>query len=106
MKKYIITLIREDGKKFNSVPVRRDEVEATAEAGMEFYEATGYTFHEYADPANGGCWFCSMKTEETLFFDSEFDTFVHESCLRKELQDHPDNPEAQIMSYLLEEGTE
>lgn len=52
-------------------------------------------------PQDGGCWFCFKKTED-MWFDSEFDTFLHEECLRKELNDNPENPEARIMKYLLE----
>lgn len=55
-----------------------------------------------ADPSSGGCWFCYTKTEDMLF-DTEFDTYVHEYCLRKELKENPGNPEAQIMKYLLED---
>lgn len=51
-------------------------------------------------PQDGGCWFCYKKTDDMLF-DTEFDTFLHEDCLRKELKECPENPEAQIMSYLL-----
>ena len=53
-------------------------------------------------PNNGGCWFCYTKTDN-MIFDTEFDTYLHENCLRSELEDNPDNPEAQIMSYLLED---
>lgn len=53
-------------------------------------------------PNMGGCWFCYTKTDE-MIFDTEFDTYLHENCLIKELQDNPENPEAQIMSYLLED---
>jgi hypothetical protein len=36
-----------------------------------------------------------------LVFDTEFDTFVHLSCLNEAVKD-PSDEEAQIMSYLLE----
>jgi hypothetical protein len=57
---------------------------------------------ERVDPGKGGCWFCYQKTDD-MIFDIEFDTFLHEECLRKELRENPDNPEAQIMAYLLED---
>lgn len=53
------------------------------------------------NPSQGGCWFCHTKTNDMLF-DTEFDTYLHEKCLRSELENCPENPEAQIMSYLLE----
>lgn len=53
-------------------------------------------------PSQGGCWFCQMDNEnEEMFFENEFDTFVHLSCLRSVLDKNPDHPEAQLMSYLL-----
>lgn len=48
------------------------------------------------------CWFCG-KSEGEMVFDTEFDTTLHLSCLKKELQLDPENPEANIMKYLLEE---
>ncbi|WP_172455358.1 hypothetical protein [Paenibacillus sp. BIHB 4019] len=53
-------------------------------------------------PNQGGCWFCSTKTDD-MVFDTEFDTYLHENCRRKELENDPDNIEAQIMSYLLKD---
>lgn len=52
-------------------------------------------------PHDGGCWFCYTKTNN-MIFDTEFDTFLHEECLRNELKADPNNPEAKIMSYLLD----
>lgn len=54
-------------------------------------------------PNEGGCWFCYRKSDGMLF-DTEFDTYLHEECLRKELAENPDNPEARVMSYLLDGG--
>lgn len=54
-------------------------------------------------PGDGGCWYCREDDEyEPLVFECEFDTYVHLSCLRWEV-DHTDNPEAKIQSYLLEQ---
>ena len=53
-------------------------------------------------PCEGGCWFCKQDDEsEILDFDNEFDTFVHISCIKKALQENPDDPEANIMKYLV-----
>jgi hypothetical protein len=49
------------------------------------------------------CWFCDHGGD--LVFDCEFDTAVHVECIRKALEEDPENPEAQIMSYLLTERT-
>jgi hypothetical protein len=46
-------------------------------------------------PHDGGCWYCCTKTEN-MWFSMEFDTYVHESCLREALEDKT-NREAQIM---------
>ena len=51
-------------------------------------------------PNHGGCWFC-YSAEGDMLFDTEFDTFVHEKCLRKALEDG-DSFEAPYMEYLLE----
>ena len=58
-------------------------------------------------PSKGGCWFCHEDdTNECLYFDCEFDTYVHKSCIKYELSIDPAsvnyNPEAEIMKYLLE----
>lgn len=59
----------------------------------------------FREPEEGGCWFCFTESDDMLF-DSEFDTNVHVSCLKNVLEKEPDNPEAQLMKYLLEEETE
>jgi hypothetical protein len=46
------------------------------------------------------CWFCQKNNCDE--FDMEFDTFLHKECLVNELKDHPENPEAELMKYLLE----
>ncbi len=51
-------------------------------------------------PNNGGCWFCQTKTND-MIFDTEFDTFLHKSCLVEAIKE-PKDYEAQIMKYLLE----
>lgn len=48
-----------------------------------------------------GCWFCGKEDGEMLF-DGEFDTFLHEECLREDFA-KGDNPEIKFMAYLLEE---
>ena len=35
---------------------------------------------KYKPPTKGGCWFCH-KDGGTMLFSTEFDTYVHESCL-------------------------
>ncbi len=53
-------------------------------------------------PCNGGCWFCHKDDEdEHLYFDSEFDTWVHKNCISDALD--KDDPEAEIMKYILGE---
>ncbi len=57
-------------------------------------------------PNQGGCWFCSEKDERPMMFSCEFDTYLHEGCLMKELQEKDygsgmvaeANPEAVIMA--------
>ena len=51
-------------------------------------------------PNDGGCWFCYEDGGDDLVFDSEFDTYVHLSCIKKNLNQ---GNEADIMKYLLEE---
>jgi hypothetical protein len=53
-------------------------------------------------PNEGGCWFCN-DDEQPLLFDVEFDTFVHEACLRKHKTDCKEEYcECRVMMYLLE----
>lgn len=54
-------------------------------------------------PVDGGCWFCYTDDEGPWFFDVEWDTYVHERCLRAVLKEDPENPEANFMRYLLED---
>ena len=59
---------------------------------------------KHVPPSAGGCWFCyTAPQDKPMLFDTEFDTFVHEDCLRKTLEEEPDHPEASIMAYLLED---
>jgi hypothetical protein len=54
---------------------------------------------DYLSPSDGGCWFCHGRPETPgLYFCWEFDTYVHLECLRDELQETPDNQEAQVMA--------
>ena len=56
-------------------------------------------------PSKGGCWFCHEDEEyERHCFDEEFDTYVHRSCIRIALEKN--NPEAEIMQYLLGDENE
>lgn len=52
-------------------------------------------------PSQGGCWYCYDDAPQGLVFDTEFDTFVHLSCLNEAVK-NPNDEEAQIMAYLLE----
>ncbi len=54
----------------------------------------------HVSPNDGGCWFC-YKEDQTLVFDTEFDTFVHTDCIKKVLKKDPENIEAGFMKYLL-----
>ena len=56
----------------------------------------------FKTPQEGGCWFCNTD-DGKLLFDTEFDTYVHAECIRKALKEN--DPEAKIMSYLLEDET-
>ncbi len=61
----------------------------------------------FLHPCKGGCWFCHEDGEDIyLVFDTEFDTYVHKSCILAELSKDPAsasyNPEAEIMKYLLD----
>ncbi|MCF6347933.1 MAG: hypothetical protein L3J20_06505 [Flavobacteriaceae bacterium] len=58
------------------------------------------TEKDYVHPNDGGCWFC-FKQDETLVFDTEFDTFVHTDCIKKVLEKDPKDNEAVFMKYLL-----
>ena len=50
-------------------------------------------------PIDGGCWFCHIK-DDNLVFDTEFDTYVHINCIKKELESGHES-EAIFMTYLL-----
>lgn len=47
-------------------------------------------------PKDGGCWFCH-KDFGVMEFSTEFDTNLHEDCLRYALKAEPNNPEAKLM---------
>lgn len=49
-------------------------------------------------PGDGGCWFCEKKSEDMLFCD-EFDTYVHDECVREKLKEG--DFEAKIMAIEL-----
>lgn len=54
-------------------------------------------------PSSGGCWFCEQDDEqEILFFEYEWDTNIHISCLKNALEKDPEDPEAGLMKYMLE----
>jgi hypothetical protein len=50
-------------------------------------------------PHDGGCWYCH-KNNPPLLFSCEFDTFVHEHCLRCAINGDPEcqDREARIMA--------
>ncbi len=52
-------------------------------------------------PGHGGCWFCYRDDGDDLTFDTEWDTFVHVSCIQRTLAADPEHPEAECMRYLL-----
>ena len=53
-------------------------------------------------PCGGGCWYCGEDTGE-LHFCHEFDTFIHLSCIRAEMEEYErdlgteSNPELEII---------
>lgn len=51
-------------------------------------------------PSNGGCWFCYDVPTSTKDkgFSMELDTYFHFSCLKRELNEHPDNMEATLIA--------
>lgn len=53
---------------------------------------------EEVSPKDGGCWFCKSIDAEELIFDTEFDTYLHYSCLEQAWR------EVNLMVYLLEPG--
>lgn len=56
---------------------------------------------KYLNEHTDRCWFCQQgKCDE---FDMEFDTFLHIECLKKAVEKDPNDPEASLMAYLLEE---
>lgn len=50
-------------------------------------------------PTENGCWFCWDAKDEPAFFDTEWDTWVHLSCIQENLGN---GSEADSMAYLLE----
>jgi hypothetical protein len=48
-------------------------------------------------PQEGGCWFC-YNNAAPILFSTEFDSYVHDRCLRAELEMDPNNREAIIMA--------
>ncbi len=61
-------------------------------------------------PCDGGCWFCHTDDGD-MMFSCEFDTYVHEQCLRNEAAvvnesefDEHFNAEARIMAAELLAG--
>jgi hypothetical protein len=49
---------------------------------------------------HGGCWFCNQDDEyENLLFNIEYNTYVHDSCIRKALLRNSE--EAKNMKCLL-----
>jgi hypothetical protein len=102
-KKYQVILTLKGDKEVRSLILEERPEEVVVANFAAMYDASSYRIDEldHVSPSDGGCWFCSTRTDDMLF-DTEFDTYVHKDCLTAELFDHPDNPEAQIMSYLLD----
>lgn len=48
-------------------------------------------------PTDGGCWYCQTK-KPGLVFSGEFDTYVHQECIKARLKEEPSDPEAMIMA--------
>jgi len=44
-------------------------------------------------PADGGCWYCFMKTSD-MYCSWEYDTNVHGECIREAIVKDPRNLEA------------
>ena len=51
-------------------------------------------------PQKGGCWFCWDRKDEVVYFDHEWDTWVHLSCIKENLGK---GNEAESMKYILVE---
>ena len=103
-KKYRVILGKDENEIVSSILNERPSEKAV----RDFAEMYGADFSRLAElnivpPEDGGCWFCSTTEPTDLVFDGEFDTFVHLDCLCEALILDPDNPEAKIMSYLLED---
>jgi hypothetical protein len=104
-KKQRVHLFDREGKHITTTPVLNDritqEVADTFGATsfpLDFKEAVIEEL-DIVSPIDGGCWFCNTVTEE-MTFDTEFDTNVHIDCIEDAIREG--NPEAEIMSYLLE----
>lgn len=55
---------------------------------------------EKVSPLDGGCWYCETK-DDTLVYDTEFDTMIHVECIKQALKEDPNDPEAKFFKYLL-----
>lgn len=50
------------------------------------------------------CWICRKGSEQEPFlFDTEWDTVVHQSCIKETLTKEPAHDEVRFMLYLLSE---
>ena len=58
---------------------------------------------KYVSPNDGGCWFCHTNEGE-MYFDFEFDTYVHLECVVKALLENKEHSEGVYMTYLLDES--
>jgi hypothetical protein len=105
MQKYIVVLTFDSGERIFSVPLMTTgDIEKAIDEGVGVYGAHGYEVRPYVPPQDGGCWFClTVSEKESMLFDTEFDTGVHETCLRDALNEIPEHPEASLMAYLLED---
>lgn len=97
----VVVLKWNSGRRFTSIPLEGEHVEKAVQDGKQLYKPDTLEVVDFVEPHNGGCWFCRTDTDE-MYFDSEFDTFVHKQCLEDTLRQDPNHPEARLMAYLLE----
>lgn len=66
-------------------------------------EASSFRIEEldHVSPSDGGCCFCKTRTADILY-DVLYDVYVHKECLQAEIENNPENREAQLMAHLLE----
>lgn len=55
--------------------------------------------------SQGGCWFCSRKTDD-MYFTMEWDAYFHKECLMETLKKDPQHEEAKLIKYEFSEWFE